>query len=291
MNKNSMLMSGLRKIGLDKYAFSIRRFHVPVNKDALVLEVGSGGNPYYRSNVLIDAYVDTRERHYAKLISDRPTVLGFVENLPFKDNSFDFVIASHVLEHSKDPVKFISEIQRVSKAGYIEVPDAFFERLTCYLDHKLEITDIDNELIIRKKSNYIEDEEVRELFLNKFREIFAKVSSTNPFHFTVRYYWSQETGGIKYKLKNKDYEIDWEAPTTENPYRKISKKEQLKNKLLMLARKYLSQNKRNKSINIYDLIMCVNCHKSDFVKSENKVICKNCKTEYPMINDEIIKFN
>ena len=133
------------KLKLDKLAWSFRRLHVPVDKDALVLEVGSGGNPYFRSNVLIDAYYDTRERHYAKLIYDRPTVLGFVENLPFKDNSFDFVIASHVLEHSKDPAKFLSEIQRVAKAGYIEVPDAFFERLACYLDHRLEITDINNE--------------------------------------------------------------------------------------------------------------------------------------------------
>ena len=40
-----------------------------------------------------------------------------------KDNEFDFVVASHVLEHVQDPVLFLSEIQRVSSiGGYIEVP-------------------------------------------------------------------------------------------------------------------------------------------------------------------------
>jgi hypothetical protein len=53
-----------------------------MNKNSLVLEVGGGGNnPYFRLNVLIDAYYETRERHCAKLIYDRPTVLGFVENI------------------------------------------------------------------------------------------------------------------------------------------------------------------------------------------------------------------
>ena len=94
----------------DKYAWKFRRFHCPVDSTALVLEVGSGGNPYFRSNILLDAYENTRERHWAPLVSDRPTVLGFVEKLPFKDKVFDFVIASHVLEHSPNPVKFLTEI-------------------------------------------------------------------------------------------------------------------------------------------------------------------------------------
>ena len=99
----SPLMRFFKSIGLTKMEWSVRRLYCPVDKEALVLEVGSGGNPYFRSNVLIDAYADTRERHWAPLISDRPTVLGFVENLPFKDKSFDFVIASHVFEHTPYP--------------------------------------------------------------------------------------------------------------------------------------------------------------------------------------------
>ena len=91
-----------------------------------MLEIGAGGNPYPRANVLLDAYEDTVERREKLLVNDRPLVLGFAENLPFRDKSFDFIIASHVLEHSKDPEAFIKELMRVGKAGYIETPDAFF---------------------------------------------------------------------------------------------------------------------------------------------------------------------
>ena len=46
-------------------------------------------------------FEEARERHRVPLVTDCPTVLGFVENLPFRDNALDFVIAPHVLEHSR----------------------------------------------------------------------------------------------------------------------------------------------------------------------------------------------
>ena len=163
MTPRSNLMNFFSALGLNKISWSLRRLHCPVAKDDLVLEVGSGDSPYFRSNILCDPYFETQERHYEKLVTDRITINAFAEQLPFKDNSFDFLIASHVFEHSKEPEKFISEIQRVSKAGYIEVPDAFMERLTNYKDHKIEITERDNTLIIRKKKDYIQDQELTEL--------------------------------------------------------------------------------------------------------------------------------
>lgn len=291
MKQTSKIMDFFSKIKLESIAWSLRRVHVPVDKDALVLEVGSGGNPYFRSNVLIDAYLDTRERHYAKLISDRPTVLGFVENLPFKDDSFDFVIASHVLEHSKDPEKFLSELQRVAKAGYIEVPDAFFERLATYLDHRLEITDIDDELVVRKKKSYIQDKEIYDLVHNKISPVFGKIVSKYPFKFNVRYYWSKDAGGIKYKIINPEYEFDWEAPETDKVYRKPSLIATIKTTILKLVRKYLSQNERNKNINLDELIMCPKCKSDEFTKDAEVIVCNACNTSYEIIDNQIIKFN
>ena len=147
----SFLMKLFIFFKLDSIAWSLRRIYCPVKPNDLVLEVGSGNSPYFRSNVLCDAYIDTDERFHTELIVDRPMVISQVENLPFKNKAFDFVIASHVLEHSPFPEKFLSELQRVAKAGYIEVPDAFMERLTNYTFHRMEISNENNKLIIKKK--------------------------------------------------------------------------------------------------------------------------------------------
>jgi ubiquinone/menaquinone biosynthesis C-methylase UbiE len=42
--------------------------------------------------------------------------------LPFGNNSFDLVYASHVLEHVLEPRSFLAELHRVGKLIYVEVP-------------------------------------------------------------------------------------------------------------------------------------------------------------------------
>lgn len=53
----------------------------------------------------------------------QPAIVNVVatgDALPFKDNSFDYVLSSHVIEHAFDPIKTISEWLRViKKNGYI----------------------------------------------------------------------------------------------------------------------------------------------------------------------------
>ena len=80
--------------------------------------------------------------------------------LPFKDKEFDFVIASHVIEHVKDVNFFIKELERVSAKGYIELPTIFednlvFENKNDHLWH-MEFNDDENELIISKKVQFLE---------------------------------------------------------------------------------------------------------------------------------------
>ena len=275
-------MRFFRRIRMDSIAWSLRRLYCPVDKRDLVLEVGSGGSPYFRANVLCDAYEVTQERFFAPLVHDRPTVMAFVEQLPFKDDSFDFVIASHVLEHSADPEKFLSEIQRVGKAGYIEVPDAFMERLTHYGFHRLEITDKNGELIIRKKKNYIQDEEVVGLFHNKARPIFPNWASRYPFHFHVRYYWERKSRGIHYKVLNPDCKSDWEAPQLmpdANPSRPPLVA-LLKQQALKVARRLFSQRARNKSIDLTSLLQCPDCHAKKFTLVETRAVCGGCGRGY-----------
>ena len=275
-------MRFFRRIGMDSIAWSLRRLYCPVDKNALVLEVGSGASPYFRANVLCDAYEETQERFFASLVRDRPTILAFVEQLPFRDDCFDFVIASHVLEHSADPGKFISEIQRVGRAGYIEVPDAFMERLTHYGFHRLEITDKDGELSIRKKKNYIQDEEVVGLFHNKARTIFPDWVSRYPFHFHVRYYWERKSGGIKYTILNPDCPADWEEPqsvATENSSRPPVAS-LLKQQALNVVRRLFSQRVRNKSIDLLSLLQCPHCRGQEFRLNETRATCVACHADY-----------
>lgn len=281
----SRIMRFFRSIGMDSIAWPLRRIYCPVSKDDLVLEIGSGGSPYFRANVLCDAYEETQERFFVPMVCDRPTIFAFGEQLPFKDDSFDFVIASHVLEHSSDPVKFIAEIQRVGKAGYIEVPDAFFERLTHYDFHRLEITDKDGELLIRKKKNYIQDDEVVDLFHNKASPIFPNWVARFPFSFHVRYYWKRKTGGIKYKIINPECCADWNAPQliANNISVRLSIVALLKQWVLKVVRRMFSQRKRNQSIDILKFLQCPHCGSKQFTLNESHVVCETCKDEHSVV--------
>jgi len=281
----SFAMRLFRCVGLEKVAWSLRRLHCPVKSDALVLEVGSGGSPYPRANVLLDAYEVTRERHWVPLKADRPTVLGFAEHLPFKDKAFDFVIASHVLEHSAQPELFLLELQRVGKAGYIEVPDAFFERINPYPDHRLEINAHENELIVRKKPQWIVDKNLLDIYtLNEKHQLISKLISERPFSFHARYYWKDK---INYTILNREVDSSWEAEIEKKEMGKHTPgmREQIQTKLLNMARAVLSQSKRNKNIDLLELLICPDCSSESLERVPEKIRCSYCNTTYSIQNE------
>lgn len=276
-----------RRAGFPSLAWSLRRLYCPVDANALVLEVGSGGNPYFRSNVLLDAHEDTRERHWERLISDRPTVLGEVEQLPFKDKAFDFIIASHVLEHSKSPDLFLKELARVGKAGYIEVPDAFMERITPYLDHRLEITERDGVLLIRKKAAFQPDPALTELYRHKAGAVIAGDTMPRfPFHFHVRHYWRDS---IKYKIINPEVDTGWPAPETPRMPARLSLNARLNKAVLGTIRKLFSQSRRNRNINLLDLLICPSCRFEGLLR-EDGIKCRQCGAKFP-VREGILDMN
>ena len=105
--------------------------------------------PYPRSDVLLDRLEGDAHRCGQALIIDRPLVLGDALHMPFKDKAFDFVVASHILEHMKNPEQFLSELSRVAKAGYIETPNSIGEELVPMNIHCLEVMNLDSKLVIR----------------------------------------------------------------------------------------------------------------------------------------------
>lgn len=277
--ERSRLMRFFLAVGKQRLAWACRRLHCPVPQSALVLEVGSGGSPYFRANVLVDAFAETRERHWAPFITDRPSVFGMGEELPFRDKCFDFVIASHVLEHSANPEKFLSELQRVAKAGYIETPDAFMERINPYWDHRSEVTVRNGVLEIRKKSSWFSDQDLVALYEERAKALIAgSVIPSNPFVFHTRFYWTDQ---IPYRIVNPDEDANWPPPQMMiSTQLQTSVRAKLGRIGLALARALLSQKKRNSKIQLSQLLQCPACKSTGLKLSESVVDCTGCGQRY-----------
>jgi hypothetical protein len=106
----------------------------------LVLDIGGWARPFNRADFVIDAEpYETRGYYGPGLpaqggIEERFTRLTWYRRdicdrarFPFGDKSIDFVTCSHVLEDVRDPLWVCSEMIRVSKRGYIEVPSRVAE--------------------------------------------------------------------------------------------------------------------------------------------------------------------
>lgn len=146
------------------------RFNLKINKKDRVVEIGPGHNPNFRSNVIVEKFVDTNYHRCGdvKIYSHQTFINADGENLPFKDKEFDYVICNQVLEHAENPDKFIAEQCRIAHRGYIETPSLIGEFLFPKESHKWVILDIDNKLVLFEKSkmpgNY--ENNYGELFLN-----------------------------------------------------------------------------------------------------------------------------
>lgn len=141
-----------------------------IKKRDKVLEVGPGHNPTFRSNVIVEKYVETNVHRCGdlKIYPHQLFINAAGENLPFNDKSFDYVICNQVLEHADDPASFILEQCRVAKKGYMETPSLLGEFLFPKKSHKWIVLFLDNKLILFDKTkmpgNY--ENNYGELFLN-----------------------------------------------------------------------------------------------------------------------------
>lgn len=106
-----------------------------------VLDVGPGALPFEYSDVWLDFVFDEQDRFaqsgHAQPATGKPTVYYRGGRFPFKDKAFRYVVASHVLEHIpwEDIPLFLSELQRVASAGYIELPRWTYELINNVPEH------------------------------------------------------------------------------------------------------------------------------------------------------------
>ena len=178
-----------------------------------ILDIGCGYNANKFANVICD--VQDLSNHY----QNKKFTKLIEKKLPFKDKEFDFVVASHVMEHVEDVEFFIKELERVSKQGYIELPtmledNLVFENKKDHLWH-MDFDDVENKILISKKVQYFEPV-LTVASIKRLNEIFRK-------SLVLELLW-----------KNKiDYKIN---KSTEENFGKIS--------ILNLLKKYFSKRLR-----------------------------------------------
>ena len=123
-----------------------------ISPETKILDVGGGGNPFKYADVVVDMDFNSENKHrdgcnvlYKK---DKFCVQANIEALPFKENTFDFVICLQVLEHVQFPNKACEELIRVAKKGFIETPRKWTEY---YAGHPTHRWLIDNSKINKNK--------------------------------------------------------------------------------------------------------------------------------------------
>ena len=118
-----------------------------------VLDIGCG----YRANENASVVADVQD------LSDFYKNKNFIKieekRLPFKNKEFDFVIASHVIEHVDDFEFFIKELERISNKGYIELPSRLADNLVFENknDHIWWFTydDLNSQIIASKRNQLV----------------------------------------------------------------------------------------------------------------------------------------
>ena len=146
------------------------------NKNLKILDLGCSHVNYWKEANHFADIVDYSKEFKEKNLNF--TLIYPNQNLPFKDKEFDYVILSHVLEHVPNIFEFTKEVERVAKAGYIELPTKLADNLVIGCDeedigHKwwLEFDDVENKLKYMKKLDVLQ-KFLSVGSINKFQKYF-----------------------------------------------------------------------------------------------------------------------
>lgn len=257
--------------------WSLRKLRLPIRPNDLVLDVGSGGSPHPRADVLLERYVAGQHRHGVAPVVDRPIVFADGCRMPFRDKAFDYVIAFHVLEHITRPELFLAELMRVARAGYIETPNVIFERLVPYDVHCLEVMNLDGRLIIYKKNAPAMDAFSAGLKIVPRSPKWNRFFYGNPAYFHVCYHWKDR---IQFEIVNPEetcawYKLDSEDTTNDV----VTSSAGARAKAIKALHKFYSF-RRKSSVALKNLLVCPAC-RVDLVETGSTFRCEQCGSNYP----------
>tara|TARA_B100002049_G_scaffold221557_1_gene190841 strand:+ start:264 stop:878 length:615 start_codon:yes stop_codon:yes gene_type:complete len=141
------------------------------NPNWKILDIGCGYRAHKNASVLADV------QDFSNFYKEKKFVQIKEKNLPFKDKEFDFVVASHVIEHVEDFEFFIKELERITSKGYIELPTRLGDNLV--FENKNDhvwwfyYDDINNKLIGSKR-NQLVDPFITVSMAKLFEEIYRE---------------------------------------------------------------------------------------------------------------------
>ena len=119
-----------------------------------ILDIGCGFTAHKNASVIADI------QDFSDYYKGKKFIKIKEKKLPFKNKEFDFVIASHVIEHVDDFEFFIQELERISSKGYIELPSRLGDNLVFENENDhvwwFYFNDTTNKLIASKKNQLIE---------------------------------------------------------------------------------------------------------------------------------------
>ena len=167
-----------------------------LNPNWNILDIGCG----YGANKYAKTICDVQD--LSKYYPNKKFVKLIEKKLPFKDKEFDFVIASHVMEHVEDVEIFIKELERVSNKGYIELPtkledNLIFENKKDHLWH-MDFDDVELKLLISKKTQYFEPI-LSVSSIKKLNEVFRK-------SFILELFWENNIDYVINNVENEKFE-------------------------------------------------------------------------------------
>ena len=141
------------------------------NVDWKILDIGCG----YRANKYASVIADVQD--FSDYYKEKKFIKINEKKLPFKDKEFDFVIASHVIEHVEDFEFFLKELERISTKGYIELPTRLGDNLV--FENKTDhiwwfIYDDINNLIVASKRNQLLDPFITVSIAKLFEKVFRE---------------------------------------------------------------------------------------------------------------------
>lgn len=234
-----------------------------------------------------------------------PAVACDAEALPFADDTFDYVVCSHLIEHVDHPDRVLDELSRVARAGYLECPDEAYDKLDTPAYHRWFVSLEDGVLVLRQKDQATFDADVKSLvhgtlygdsgfwtvFWRHLDRFFIMLSWEGRIRYRVEYLPLEDgspgsaercTFDDPAWVEDRGFNVPSESADTRVP---ADREGSLKSKIRRLAWAALRSATRSSraEADVLDLVACPS-DKTRLTRDGENLVCPSCAALYPVVN-------